>query len=946
MAALDGCQRLSKFHSTTSTTTLEESLRSPRFGQSLNSNFAPINGDPTAGDSSEPVENPDQNSSPYTKPILVHRVLYPRISAGYGQQHFNPWPTESADDRTSPLTRLMLVRRVPHPPVYPGDGDRHLSAGPMKSPDECSPPPTRPMLVRRVLYPLIGSGNGDENLNAQTPDERSPTSTREMSVPLVSSASGPDWFWYQLRRFQIAACNGHVSRQLQFDIGLAIVNKAGFKELRDLKKAIYGVVPALITILRQSPGSPESIFLEARFLIDTLPDYTDPRAWKGSVKKIKGAKYSGTELDRSKLVGTEMGADEWLLLEKIRSDCLGEFASAWHGLDPVGKGHAWGRLTIQLMQESPERLLEFLLVTASGGEGRPLIWMVSTCFDFLERFYLDRMQRWSKGSHTYKSVLHLCLAPSNWSILRPSGDVIRHYARWCDREELVAAFHLVKDHRHQISPRTAFYFMTRFLDFDEVDMAVEAWLAGRRAVSANAYSLRTHTHELLEHDTVEEGPQGPTFRILPMVLATGVTADRLMMNILIKRAFQGNSPQLGYDILRMSQEQGAPMSSYVYSELLRDAINRRDGRKLDMLIKEISQTERFRSNRFLNNKILHAYFIFSVRDREKTADPEEAFSSMLEKYAELYDVTPLKDLGLIPSDYMPPLQSQNCAPCVHALWVIIASYVRTRASWCGLEPIYERFRELVVKGHPTIAPLAEVDHIYNEFLLPLRFSKAGLGLAVQIVEDIMHFSSAGSLSVVHIKPTERVLNNILFAFSYNQHYRAAEGIRDMMREGGMPRASATWNIIITWYIRMQKIRDVAEALKAMEAQGHKPSSHTMLALRLLRNPERLFTVLAELEKEKVESADYEEEPQTSESFQDLWEKSQDETKQEAREILRASQHIEGQWLQSRVATDAENVPGDSDRSGGQEEEHEKLLDSRLQELKRQMDATRLDTLAE
>ena len=549
----------------------------------------------------------------------------------------------------------------------------------------------------------------------------------------------------------------------------------------------------------------------------------------------------------------------WPLIEMINTDHA-MFKRTWMRLDKRTRADNWQRLAFWLLQHSPLSMPEFLLNTAMN-KHRPNCNMISNCFRYLNKFYPDQMKNWRKWSLTYPKVVQACLSPKTWPILMVPQFAIQTYVMFCDRKALYYALAVVKQRQIFLSAPTVLTFVNRFTYFGDARTAVEV-LSYLRTLNDPEYgfdslAVMRHCAKLLTLDSVETGPNGRNFHILPKLLAMGVRPNRTMMNIVLSNAFKTGDPQLGDDMLNFMKGQDYDFDAYTYSILLRDAVSRWDRERVGRLIQEIDRRPEVRENDLVMSQIIHAHYVFTAKKMDSDAEPARVFYTMLDIYNRLHDLTPLKELFIIPPEYNPPVQGSNKAPSLIALYIMIATYFRCQRRLSSIERVYSRFRDLALEGHPTIAPLAATDHTYNEFLVALRGNPHGLRMCVRIIEDMMQtpsdiqLANDPDLAVTHTKPSVRSWTILLSAFVYNKQPHAAEKVKEMMAKHNVEYNQVVWNTIISGYANAQNIPEAAKAIRMMEKQGFNVDSYTLRSLSYLRDPNRLWVVLDELDKVRV-----------------------------------------------------------------------------------------------
>lgn len=583
----------------------------------------------------------------------------------------------------------------------------------------------------------------------------------------------------------------------------------------------------------------------------------DIRKWRFAQRELFQAKYDGREV-QEELVPYPLDSKDKELLETIQTDSLGAFREAWNGLTPLEMEIHWGRLSLWLLRNSPELALEFLLVTCQASV-KPVFAMIADCLIYLDTLHSREMQRWTKNSHNYQYVIRACLDPMQWPVSYVPQKGVRFFIKKADRSAVYEAWDLVETRRHRLKGETYLGFMGRFTEFKDVDNAL---LALRRAgrqfwrlhQSPMEIAVSRHCSKLLVLDSVVDGPDGRNFRILPELLSMGVQPDRDMMNVVLSNAFKTGDPQLGLDVLRHMKAQGFQLDSYTYLTLLSDAVARQDRERMTHLMEELESQPELKKNPYIASKLFHSHFVFNVKHLDGATDRREIFYSLLRMYCELHDITPLKELSIVPRQYDLPTTGEKTPPSVIALYLVIATWLRCQAHVGSVERVYTRFRELVLQGHKDIAPLAATDHTYNEFMLAYRNNPHGLRPAVRVVEDMLQSATeagaktgSSESTFTQTQPTVLTWTLLLSAFIYNNQPLAAEKVREMMAKHGVVYSMTTWNVIISGFASQQNASAIAQSIKDLEDQGLSIDAYTMKGLRYLRDPEQLWIAVEQLD---------------------------------------------------------------------------------------------------
>ncbi|KAJ9209899.1 hypothetical protein DTO166G4_8512 [Paecilomyces variotii] len=579
------------------------------------------------------------------------------------------------------------------------------------------------------------------------------------------------------------------------------------------------------------------------------------RLWPDSYTRLYKAKFYKSSWQQPSYY--ELDDRGKTLLQELETDNENLFQASWKQLARAVKAFQWPRLALHLLWNDPKLAMKFLLATTRE-DIRPPFGMVADCLLYLDEFHAEELKHW-KSEEWYHSVIHTCLDPQKWPVVSLNQKGVRLYIKKSDHQRVLSVFRMMGERKTHMSAETALCFMMRFTEFGNVDKALEALqlipITKQAGFELDSQAVLRHCCKLLTLDTVHDENGERNFKILPKLLGFGVKPDRDMMNVVVSNAFKTGDPQLGLDMVGYMKARGFELDSYTYLTLLTDAVARGDRGGVDSVIQEIGPNDELRKNPYIAGKIFHAHYTFSAKHLDSDADPSEVFTSMLNIYSELYSITPLKDLLILPPHYRYPPGEPKPQPTPMALYIIIATYLRCQSNSGIAYRLYQRFRQLLIRGHETIVPLAETDHTYNEFLVSLRKDPRALRCCVQIVEEMLHplpgrdvLDWAAEHPIAHAKPTTRTWTILLSAFIYNRQPLAAEKIREMMAKHEVTLNGVTWNTIINGYANAQKVEETAEAIKMMEEQGFPVDAYTMKGLRYLRDPERLRTAIEELDQ--------------------------------------------------------------------------------------------------
>ncbi|KKK18423.1 hypothetical protein ARAM_003008 [Aspergillus rambellii] len=580
-----------------------------------------------------------------------------------------------------------------------------------------------------------------------------------------------------------------------------------------------------------------------------LHDNLTLRKWRIVRNEIHRATRRGLRL-RPRVVSPEklaLSQGDKDLLDKLRIDGQGSFRDAWEALGKLEKTVHWHRLSLWLLWHSPKHLPDFLTITCQNAD-KPVFAMSADCVLSLSDCHPEIVKK-------NPSFIKICLDPKLWPVFYLPQKAARLYMLHADRDEFYTAYNYAESKQLHIVAPTYLCYMKRFIEFQDIENAIKALESvrniGHPDFLLNSPSVLRHCCKLLTLDSVENTGKGRNFRILPKLLELGIRPNRDMMNIVLSNAFKTGDPQVGLDILQYMNSQGFEADTYTYVTLLTDAVARQDEARVLSLSQEINARQDLRENAWIQSKLLHYQFLSRAKQIDPHDDPNEVFYSMLQLYNQLHDIAPLKDLTIIPPQYT-PAGSKKSPPSLPALHIMIATYLRCQKNISSVQRVYAQFQRLTWQGHATIAPLAASDHTYNEFLVAFRNDPRGLRPAVRLVEDMLHFSNEASEQPekkhIHAKPTAQTWTLLMSSFVYNKQSHAAEKVRAMMAKHGVQFNKVTWDMVIRNHVNTHNIPKIAKAVKEMESQGYTMDEHTLKTLRYLKDPERLWMAIEELDK--------------------------------------------------------------------------------------------------
>lgn len=528
----------------------------------------------------------------------------------------------------------------------------------------------------------------------------------------------------------------------------------------------------------------------------------------------------------------------------------------WRRLPRTEMTRRWPFVMQWLLRRSPEHAVKFL--HATNRQPRPGLQMVADCFRYLEAFHHDELTADAESKKYYYWVLFSCLRPENWPMVIPAGS-LQVFAEHGSHSTLSRGFSEIREWNIRVSPDTLLRFMDSFAKFGDVEnsvLALRLALSRKPKTDLTSEVFQNRLCNLLKLDEVVDTDGVRNFKILPTVLELKVPPGRDMMNLILSNVMKTGDSKMVLDVADHMKQQGFSFDSYTYVSLIKDAVGRRDVEQLDNIFEDLDKNEYVRKDPYVTSQILHALFSLGRKAPDPNKSHSDTFNSMLDVYSRAHDLTPLRDLGIIRPHW--PLNDWRTAtpPSMPSLTLMIGAYLRKLTDPDLGSETFNRFQEMVKQGNEHFGPLAEFDYIYNTFLMSFVRSSSTIPDCVKVVEQMLQplpptavLKNEENRQIHQAKPTVRTWTILLSAYMFRGEVHAAEKIRTLMAKQGIEFNDHTWNVAITGYAKKQMVQELAAALRSMEKDKVPVDSHTIQAVRQLRDPEKLCEVLNILDEE-------------------------------------------------------------------------------------------------
>lgn len=376
---------------------------------------------------------------------------------------------------------------------------------------------------------------------------------------------------------------------------------------------------------------------------------------------------------------------------------------------------------------------------------------------------------------------------------------------------------------------------------DAMEIIPTAISAGAPAESLSMMKLCTVLLDVCRKDNYEN----PNL-VISMMQRHGITINIFHYNVLMQNAFEKNDFPTGWKIYRLARRHPVALDSWSYTILLKACrkSNRKDlFRKMYRRLKLDNVAD---GHPHLVAEIIYSFSYFTSRS---------GFDRVLRAYESYCDLTPLKNLGMIPTDYtardIPLISSPLPVPTTRTLVVTIQSFVRTAANYNQyrlIRLLYHQVQKKQRSGDHVIAPLMLSRAFYHVLLKALSKHRSfaylwGIlkhDMQTACKEDGMRRSNSLSSRHEPFSPDVKTWNIALNGLAHGQRWITFHRAYYSMLSHGITPDSITWTTMLTGYARFGRIDDAVRVLGKMKLDGLGVDDWTLKALARFDNQQQLL----------------------------------------------------------------------------------------------------------
>ena len=507
----------------------------------------------------------------------------------------------------------------------------------------------------------------------------------------------------------------------------------------------------------------------------------------------------------------------------------------------------WHALMLWALQNSPERALKLLDASVTTPWLRPSRHVAGDCIEYLTAFYLDKET--SPDPLKVDTLIRITCNFAEACVVRP-GQVspipqaaVFRLLQHCDDHQAEILLETLRRQNMIIHENTLLHFLERFVGMGRISLSLEIL---RNLVSSGidvaSDKLQSACVQFLRLPFHVENRYNIQTSILAEILEIGIRPGTIMYTVIILNAIEAGDYQTAWQMYEMVRETSLKPNAATYSVMLKGAKQSLDSEIIDHVISDAEEDGNLPHDQRLVWHVLDALFALELSRKQRLV-----FTTLLRTYAHYCDVRPLQELGMVSGEFDTPphVEREVQPPSHHTLGLMVLAYIKQYQHSDMLLPWYRRYHALVKEEHPTVAPLAETDHISNALIMAFGRRPQSLGSCILVIKHMLTplETTENTIPIKLAVPTVRTWSVLIAAYFRQGQKRAARKVLEMMEARGMKPNEVTWNTIISGYSQLQDVDGAVDAMQQMEVAGFDVDAHTLKGLGKLRDRDRVLEAL-------------------------------------------------------------------------------------------------------
>lgn len=375
---------------------------------------------------------------------------------------------------------------------------------------------------------------------------------------------------------------------------------------------------------------------------------------------------------------------------------------------------------------------------------------------------------------------------------------------------------------------------------DLCDHALDALLRSKQAgADTSGVPFLSTCSVILRRSLRLPGGMRVCIRIVERLTEIGVPLNSHLSAIIMLNAVDAGDVSTAFSIYHSLHEHGLRGDAYHFAALLKACKADIDNAEmLNEVIRAAISNINVSEAPVVATEILHCLALHHTKH-----NPETAYRTVTDAFAQLFDVSPVYRLGILPEKQSPPLSTdqKRQLPPPQAMYVLLATFLEQaflRTSSTGIaRDLWQRVKDVTNQGMEPFATMAQTDHLFNAILVHLIRTKKGLIAAADVMK-YMQEPSAPDAKYKRCVPTVQTWSIFLHGFSRHGQMELAEQVHGYMRKKGIEPDRVTYNILIGGYAAEQDVENVMNNIRRMEADGNSWDTFTLGNAKRLRRAAR------------------------------------------------------------------------------------------------------------
>ncbi|CZT20234.1 uncharacterized protein RCC_06091 [Ramularia collo-cygni] len=485
----------------------------------------------------------------------------------------------------------------------------------------------------------------------------------------------------------------------------------------------------------------------------------------------------------------------------------------------AGDDRTWYAVMLWLLAYDPQHALDF--VHATHHAPYPPLFAVQDSLLHLAYIFHNnpdarvKQQRLNRLGHVVTLLAHR----TDGQYLRLPHGTLAWLMPAMRPEQLLRLWEAVREHRVDIHWNTLLHFATRLAHADYLDQALHALSEAQAQGAPSTATFFLSTCSTLLRSAMRQ-PSGMRvgLRMVDSLVEMGVALDLPLCNILMLNAVEAHDLTTAWSIYRSLPGYGLEANDRTFAVLLKACkINLDDTDMLNETIRNAIAHSDVKSHPILAADILNTLALHHTRHH-----PEMAFQTLADAYSQLFDTTPLSDLGILPPPSQSARSEDRMQPTRGAIGVMLITHLHhlflQTQSHTQPHALYRRYRALVASRVAPWADTIDEDYIPNAFLVALTKTKAGLLPAAAIIKD-MQRHAPDHVGPRQCEPTVQTWTILMHGFQKHGQMKMAEQVLQYMRSKGVEPDQVTWNVLVEGYAISRDSEGVDSILQRLREEG-------------------------------------------------------------------------------------------------------------------------------